>query len=174
MKGTGHPKSTFLEAITLHTLDVLHYGHRTLMKNLEAFPRDEFLTPGACGKWSVKDILAHLASYEQVLAEATMELQGDQATPTLDSFRTAERFNDREVEDRREQSFEATLEEYVGSFEHAVASVADLPEERLTETGALAWYGDEYDLEDFLIYSFYGHKREHSAQIAAFRDQLAA
>lgn len=156
----------------MHTLDVLHYGHRTLMSNLETFPKEEYLTSGACGKWSVKDILAHLASYEQVLAEVTMELQGEQPTPTLDVFRTEERFNDREVEDRREQSFEGTLEEYVGCFEHAVASVADLPEARLVETGALAWYGEEYDLEDFLIYSFYGHKREHSAQIAAFRDQL--
>ncbi|MDX1601281.1 MAG: DinB family protein [Anaerolineales bacterium] len=156
----------------MHTLDVLHYGHRTLMKNLEVFPKDEYLTPGACGTWSVKDILAHLASYEQVLAEVTMELQGEQPTPTLDLFRSAEGFNDREVEDRREQSFEATLEEYVGSFEHAVSSVADLPEERLTEAGALDWYGNEYDLEDFLIYSFYGHKREHSAQIAAFKDHL--
>ena len=31
----------------------------------------------------------------------------------------------------------------------------------------------EYSLEDFIVYTFYGHKREHSAQIAAFRDRLA-
>lgn len=158
----------------MHPLDVLHYGHRSLMKNIAAFPKDEYLTPGACGTWSVKDIVAHLASYEQVLVEVTMELQGEEPTPTLDLFRTEERFNDRQVEERREQSFEATLEEYVGSFEHAVASVGELPEEKLTATGALAWYGDEYDLEDFLVYSFYGHKREHSAQIAALRDRLAS
>ncbi len=26
-------------------------------------------------------------------------------------------------------------------------------------------------LDDFLVYAYYGHKREHSAQIAAFRDR---
>ena len=34
------------------------------------------------------------------------------------------------------------------------------------------WYGKEYALDDFIVYTFYGHKREHSAQIAAFRDLL--
>jgi len=29
-----------------------------------------------------------------------------------------------------------------------------------------------YALDDFLVYAYYGHKREHSAQIAAFRDRL--
>jgi hypothetical protein len=41
------------------------------------------------------------------------------------------------------------------------------------QNGTLPWYGSEYDLDDFIVYTFYGHKREHSAQIAAFRDWLA-
>ena len=38
------------------------------------------------------------------------------------------------------------------------------------QSGTLPWYGMEYALDDFLVYIYYGHKREHSAQIAAFRD----
>ena len=33
----------------------------------------------------------------------------------------------------------------------------------------LAWYGDAYDLDDFIAYMYYGHKREHAAQIKLFR-----
>ena len=51
--------------------------------------------------------------------------------------------------------------------------LAQIPYEGRRLNGTLPWYGEEYDLEDFIIYTFYGHKREHSAQIAAFRDQLA-
>ena len=40
------------------------------------------------------------------------------------------------------------------------------------QAGLIDWYGAEYDLEDFLIYSYYGHKREHSAQIEVFKDLL--
>jgi hypothetical protein len=29
-------------------------------------------------------------------------------------------------------------------------------------------------MADFIVYTQYGHKREHSAQIAAFRDRLTA
>lgn len=42
----------------------------------------------------------------------------------------------------------------------------------LRKVGALPCYGAEYDLEDFIVYSFYGHKREHCAQIAVYRDTL--
>jgi hypothetical protein len=45
--------------------------------------------------------------------------------------------------------------------------------DRRRQNGALPWYGAEYDLEDFIAYSFYGHKREHTAQINVFRDALA-
>ena len=42
----------------------------------------------------------------------------------------------------------------------------------LREVGTLPWDGEDYALDDFLVYGYYGHKREHSAQIAAFRDRL--
>lgn len=158
----------------MHPLDVLHYGHHTVMRTLKAFPEDEVETPGACGYWSVKDIIAHLASFEQVLSEAAAEMRGHKPTPTLDLFRSGQDFNDREVEARGQQTFEETLEEYIDNYERAAASVGDLPEKMLRDTSQLEWYGEGYDLEDFLIYSFYGHKREHSAQIAAFRDRLEA
>jgi DNA-binding transcriptional LysR family regulator len=50
--------------------------------------------------------------------------------------------------------------------------VAQLPPETLRQTGTLSWYGAVYALDDFLVYAYYGHEREHSAQIAAFRDHL--
>lgn len=156
----------------MHPLDVLHYGHHTVLRALKAFPDDQYETRGACGTWSVKDTLAHLASYEQLLLEVTLELQAQGPTPTLDLFRSVEDFNDRQVAARAQQTFEETLEEYIAGYERASAGVGGLPEQLLREPGALEWYGESYDLEDFLVYSSYGHKREHSAQIAAFGDVL--
>ncbi|MBK7219531.1 MAG: hypothetical protein IPH95_21335 [Candidatus Promineofilum sp.] len=49
---------------------------------------------------------------------------------------------------------------------------AALPPEAWLQTGFLRAYGAEYDPEDFITYAFYGHKREHSAQIAIFRDAI--
>jgi hypothetical protein len=54
-----------------------------------------------------------------------------------------------------------------------MALATRIPAETYRQNGTLPWYGPEYDLDDFIVYTFYGHKREHSAQIAAFGDQLA-
>jgi hypothetical protein len=53
-----------------------------------------------------------------------------------------------------------------------MASLANIPAEKIREAGTMPWYGNEYALDDYLVYSFYGHKREHCAQIAVFRDQI--
>ncbi len=47
-----------------------------------------------------------------------------------------------------------------------------IPEGAWRQTGMLAWYGAEYDLEDYVVYTYYGHKREHCGQIQAFRNHL--
>ncbi|MFO7664109.1 MAG: hypothetical protein R6X18_16150 [Chloroflexota bacterium] len=39
-------------------------------------------------------------------------------------------------------------------------------------TGFFPHCGAEYDLEDFIAYSFYSHKREHCAQIAVFGNHI--
>jgi hypothetical protein len=36
--------------------------------------------------------------------------------------------------------------------------------------GTLPWYGMEYALDDFIVYQYYGHKREHMAQVNVFKD----
>jgi len=53
----------------MHPIDILKYGNHTVLNNLDDFPKNELYTSGACGYWSVKDIIAHLGSYELVLVE---------------------------------------------------------------------------------------------------------
>ena len=53
----------------MNTADVLKYGHHTVLQTIDDLPQTEWTTGGVCGVWSVKDIIAHLASYEHVLEE---------------------------------------------------------------------------------------------------------
>jgi hypothetical protein len=50
--------------------------------------------------------------------------------------------------------------------------VTQIPADTWVKEGILKWYGAEYDLEDFIVYTFYGHKREHCGQIATFSDRF--
>lgn len=158
----------------MHADDVLKYGHATVMSTIKGLSEEHWDTPGVCGAWSVREIMAHLTSFEHVLVDVLNSLlDSETSTAVLDDFcHDPLRFNDEEVSKRRGQSPAATLAEYKDTQAQTMALLQRIAPERRRQTGLLAWYGAEYDLEDFLVYSFYGHKREHCAQIAAFRDTL--
>lgn len=157
----------------MNAVDILKYGHFTVLGSLKELPEVDWETPGVCGFWSVKQIMAHLASYETVLVDILNRLSGPCATPALDRFTSNYvGFNDDEVTARQHQSGPETLAEYIAAQELTMTLMTNVPLAKRRENGILAWYGAEYDLEDFLVYTFYGHKREHCAQIAVFRDQI--
>jgi hypothetical protein len=153
--------------------DILKYGQLTVLQAIDGFPESAWESQGACGVWSVKDIIAHLASYEEVLVDVLSGFVGRHPTPYLDKFTgLGGQFNDTEVERRKGR----TAREVLGELNDTHAQVMSLAEwirpEMFRQAGTLPWYGIEYALDDVLVYMYYGHKREHSAQIAAFRDRL--
>jgi hypothetical protein len=92
-----------------------------------------------------------------------------QPTPTLELFVGHEKFNDEQVALRKDKTPAEALAEYEHWHAQAMALAQRVPPELYRKPGVLPWYGAEYDLEDFLVYTYYGHKREHSAQIALFK-----
>jgi hypothetical protein len=157
----------------MHALDVLKYGNLTLLHTIRGLPENDWHTPGVCGFWSVKEIIAHLASFEYILVEALGVAAGDEPGPYLQGFlRDGQLFNDTQVPARSGLTVLETLAEYQMTQARTMDLATALPREAFRVTGFLPAYGAEYDLEDYIAYSFYGHKREHSAQIAVFRDQI--
>ncbi len=157
--------------------DILKYGQQTVLHTIDSFPDSAWETTGACGVWSVKDIIAHLASYELVLIDVLSTFassESDVSTPYLSRYtEPGGQFNDEEVAVRREKPIKEVLGEFDDAHTQVMSMVKQIPPETLRQTGTLPWYGLEYALDDVLVYMYYGHKREHSAQIAAFRDQLS-
>jgi uncharacterized protein (TIGR03083 family) len=157
----------------LHTIDVLHYGHLTVLHAVNDLPPADWLTPNVCGVWSVKEIIAHLASFELALADALRVARGEPFGGLLaDLLRDGQAFNDTQVPARAALSPAETVAEYEAAHHAAQRMAAELPAAAFTQTGIMPQYGAEYDLDDFLAYTYYGHKREHSAQIAVFRDAI--
>ncbi len=152
--------------------DVLKYGHATVLQAVEGLGEDEWDVPGACGVWSVKDIIAHLASFEYMLIDVLNTFLDGGPTPYLDNYQQqSDTFNDTEVDRRKHQGVAETIAEYNEAHERVMSLIGQIPGETLRRPGTLPWYGMEYAIDDFLVYAFYGHKREHSAQIAMFRSR---
>lgn len=158
----------------MNTADVLYYGHRTFLASLDGLAQTTWQTPDVCGVWSVRDIVAHLASFELVLVDVLQAVLGHHdTTPLLGRFiQNPMLFNDEEVAARQQASAAAVLEEYQAAYAQAAELIRQVPVAQCRQNGILPWYGPTYDLDDFLAYTYYGHKREHAAQINIFRDQL--
>jgi uncharacterized protein (TIGR03083 family) len=159
----------------MNAADILKYGHLTVLGTVAALPDTAWETPGVCGVWSVKNVLAHLASYEAAIADILASFVGVAASPTLDRMREqGAAFNDAEVEARSSLSPQQIVDEYAAHSTRVADLILQIPAETRREPGTLPWYGAEYALDDLLVYMAYGHKREHSAQIAVFRDKPVA
>ncbi len=154
--------------------DVLMYGHLWVHKHLDGLSEEQCLVGGVCGIWSVKDIVAHLGSFEAILAEVFGSCLGPLMTPTLNLFTSmdGDTFNAVQVDLRKEKTALAVVEEYDEAYQKVIDLLPRLSAEVLREAGILPWYGSEYSLDDFIVYQYYGHKREHCDQIAIFRDAL--
>lgn len=158
----------------MNPADVLKYGHKTVLDTLKGLTPEQMEIGGVCGVWSTRDIIAHLASYELFLDGVMGTFLGEPPTPTMIHIGEVGpvRFNDLQVEMRKNRSTQEVLDEYTSATERNLSRVPLIAAEVWRQTGMLPWYGPEYALDDFIVYSFYGHKREHSAQINIFKDTL--
>lgn len=158
----------------MNASDILKYGHLTVLKTIDGLPEEDWRIGGVVGWWSVKDIIAHLASFELVLTDVLNQFLEGVPTPVLDQFKTlkGDDFNAAQVGQRQERTLQEVREEYIQAHTHNAALILRLPEETRIRPGTIPWYGGEYAIDDFIVYNHYGHKREHSAQIALFRDRI--
>ncbi|MBI3981601.1 MAG: maleylpyruvate isomerase N-terminal domain-containing protein [Gemmatimonadetes bacterium] len=151
--------------------DILRYGHQTVLDTVDGLPDTEWDTGGVCGVWSVKDIVAHLASFEHVLVDVLNSLLAGGPTPYLERW-AGDKFNEEEVAKRKSKTPAQVFAEYKDTHAKNMSLVAKIPAEKCRQAGTLPWYGEEYSLDDFVVYTYYGHKREHCAQIKLFRKRL--
>jgi hypothetical protein len=154
--------------------DILKYGHLWVHKHLDGLTDDQMQVPGVCGVWSVKEIIAHLASYEWVLAEVLQGFIDPGPTPTLDQMTSmdGDAFNAVQVGMRQDNSVTEVVSEYNEAYAHVNQLLPRMDGAELRHAGTIPWYGKEYSLDDLIVYQYYGHKREHMAQVAVYRDTL--
>ena len=151
--------------------DMLDQSHLQVIQVLDDLPEAEWDIPGVCGDWSVKDIIAHLSSYEQVLIDMLNTLSGNEATASLRSFMSDPASFDREqVEARKYSTAQQVEDEYQDVQLQSSSLLARIPLERISQTGTVPGSGTDQSVADF-IQMVSEHTRKHCTQIAAFREK---
>ena len=157
----------------MNVVDILKYGHLTLLGSVEDLSESDTEVGGVCGWWSVRDIMAHMTSFEHLLAEVLDTFLGAEFGPNMTEMaQQAGEWNDLQVERRKDKRMAEVLAEYNQAHDWVMDLAARVPAEKYPENGTIPWYGPEYCLDDFIVYTNYAHKREHSAQVMVYRDRM--
>jgi hypothetical protein len=155
----------------MDAVTILFYGNKTLMDSLNQIPQSLWLTGGACGVWTVKDLVAHMAAAEHMLFDALNSVVNGADIPFLKRMGSlGAGASDILVGEKKDTPADQVLADYTGTYEQVMALAKLMPPETWAKVGTIPWYGEGYSIDDFVVYASYGHKREHSAQLDAFRD----
>jgi hypothetical protein len=117
---------------------------RRLEQNLSMLLPDEMLQPGIIGDWSVKDILAHLAEWEELFLSwldaarrgETPEVPGHGST-----WRNLDPLNQFIYQKHRDQDLDSVIEEFDSNHAALVACLDGLSEEELFIPGYFYFAG---------------------------------
>ncbi len=113
------------------------------MKLVDGLPSELRERPGACGTWSVRELVAHCAGWEW---EGARRLRLIAADPTLpDAFYDVDRFNAASVAARSRQDWARTLDELLKASRTFARAAAVLPEDARTREWLL---GRAVDFEE--------------------------
>ena len=145
----------------MNALEILEHGHQTLRQAVDGLPEADW--------WPVREIIAHVAAHEKLLAEFLESYLGEK--PPVGGPLPVGQFNGDGEMGHDEKSADELWAEYEIAHRRCRALLARIARERNRINGTPSCYGPECDLEDFLVYS-YGHKQRHAAQIGVYRDQL--
>ena len=149
----------------MNAIDVLMYGQRTIVSTMRRYRPDDW-SRTALGVWSAKDLLGHLGAFEVRFADVLAPFAG---APVESDLVAADRatFNDDQAAIRKDWTIERISDEFLVAHERVMTLARALPSTIWSEVGTIPWYGPEYALDDLVVYTMYGHKREHDPQLSA-------
>jgi hypothetical protein len=138
------------------TLDRLEQKWQALLQTWQGLPEDIRLRPGAVGYWSVRDVMAHIATWDEEARKALpLILEGR----PLPRYMGIDAFNARQQERKRHLSLEQVEAELFSTHENLVSFLKTVTESAF----------DSPRFMKRLRLDTISHYREHASQLAAWR-----
>jgi len=138
------------------TLDRLEQQWQALLQTWEGLPENALLKPGAVGHWSVRDVMAHITTWEEEALKALPLILEDKRLPR---YMGIDAFNAREQARKRDLPLEQVKKDLVTTHRKLVSFLEDVPESAFS----LPRFGKRLRLDTI------GNYREHTEQITAWR-----
>jgi hypothetical protein len=143
-------------------LELIRAQHAGLQDLMAGLGDSQITEPGVVGKWSVKDIVAHLVFWEQVVADELRSVAAGR-TPVAIPSKEIEPLNERNYQNNRLRSLEAIQANLQRSMREMLENVAALSEEALATN--CTWTDDGMLGEH--VANEMGHWQDHMAEVRA-------
>ena len=141
-------------------LNKLEREWQAFLQSFAGLPDSTLLESGAVGWWSVRDVLAHIATWDAEAMKNLPLILDNKSLPRYAKYGGIDAFNAREQEKKRGLSLEQVSQELAATHERLVSFLKDCPESAYA-TGSRFLRRLRLDT--------YSHYREHASQIATWR-----
>ena len=151
-------------------IEELRAARGTLLLAIEGLTADEMLRVGAAGLWSVKDMLAHLVSWEAELVTVLSQLeQHKQRAPRIVEIDDIDEWNDEQYHINAPRALDGVLQDFHGVHKHLVQTVESLSDRVLDDNRLFPWMEGE-PLSYLIAENAIWHEEEHAEDIRAWRE----
>jgi hypothetical protein len=154
-------------------LNDVRQARAELVSVVEGLTDDEMMRPGAAGIWSVKDIMAHLVTWE---AELVTALSGKlarpfKASPEIVKIEDIDEWNAEQYHLNAGRPLAMVLSDFQGVHKHLLLAIEALDEKLLEDPLRFDWMEGE-PLSYLILETAAWHEHDHAADIREWRKQL--
>lgn len=151
-------------------LDDIRSEWLLLGQTLNRLSEEQVLTPGVTGKWSVKDILAHIVAWEKVLMDRIEGVLTGQSLkyPPIMNNDDVDLFNKLAFLENRERPLSAVQLEFRNLYSGLLSVLEALDEAILTRPVPWDWASEDLRLWHIIIANTSDHYQEHRLEIEKF------
>ncbi|MFC1995652.1 DinB family protein [Chloroflexota bacterium] len=135
-------------------------GWMTFIESFAGLTDDMLMESGAVGQWSVRDVLAHISTWEEEAIKVFPLILDGKPLPLYRQCGGIDAFNAREQERKRYLSLEQVKDELAVTHQRLIQILAETPE---------SVFSLNKRLDKRFRYDTYGHYREHADQIIKWR-----
>jgi len=151
----------------------LRAGRKELQDTLVGLSEEDFLRAKAIDKWTLKDLIAHIASWDEEMVRIlqAFSLPGEPVyTYTISDRNGFAAWNEEQVNARRERSVNEILSELETARRDLIQVIEGLTDPVLNRSHITTWGKPATGFE--LIMTQVEHDREHAAQIRSYRKKI--
>jgi hypothetical protein len=132
---------------------------QAFLKSFADLPKTDLLEAGVCGEWSIRDLMAHVTTWEEETLEALpLILEGKRTPKYSTKYGGVDAFNALQYEKKHSLSLAQVRRDLASTHKRLVAFLSDLPETAFTPR-----------LVRRLGIDTYKHYQEHREQIEGWR-----